>query len=55
MSDPVVPLHSRSARQSPCTVQVFAHSMAGPPETEVQIEPSGQPEVEPDVVHGLVQ
>jgi hypothetical protein len=55
MSEPVVPLHSRSARQSPCTVQVFAHSVPAPPTIEAQIEPSGQSEVEPAVVHGLVQ
>lgn len=52
---PVTPLHSRSTRQSLCTVQIRAHSVPGPPLIEAQMDCSGQPEVAPAVVQGAVQ
>lgn len=52
---PVVPLHSRSERQSLCTLQVRAHSVPDPLLIEAQTDCSGQPSVEPWVLQGAVQ
>ena len=52
--EPVTPLHWRSDRQSPCTVQIF-RQVGAAPEIESQTDCSGQPLVEPGVVQLLVQ
>jgi hypothetical protein len=52
---PVVPLHSRSDRQSVCTLQMRAHSVPEPLLIEAQTDWSGHPSVEPDALQGAVQ
>ena len=52
---PVVPLHSRSERQSVWTLHVRAHSVPGPLLIEAQIDCSGQASVEPGALQGEVQ
>ena len=51
---PVTPLQSRSERQSSLVLQTFTHWSATP-ETASQTESSGHSDVEPAVVHDVVQ
>ena len=52
---PVVPLHSRSERQSLCTLQERAHSVPDPLLIEAQTDCSGHASVDPGVLQGAVQ
>lgn len=52
---PVVPLHSRSDRQSVWTLQVRAHSVPEPLLIDAQTDCSGHPWVEPGALQGAVQ
>jgi hypothetical protein len=52
---PDTPLQSRSLRpQSSLVLQTFTQVLPAP-DTLSQIDPSGHPSVEPDVVHDFVQ
>jgi hypothetical protein len=52
--DPVVPLHSRSLRQSVCCVQIRVQVMPVP-DTESQSDPSGHSARTPGIVQAAVQ
>jgi hypothetical protein len=52
---PVTPLHSRSGRQSLCTLQMRAHWVPDPLLIEAQTDCSGQASVDPEVLQGVVQ
>jgi len=50
-----MPLHSRSERQSVCTLQMRAHSVPDPLLIEAQTDCSGQTSVDPGALQGVVQ